>query len=114
MNYYGSRRRYYRNRARYYRTSSRGTRYSSSSSRRAAGNYRAALQQRDQSSVNLSIPTTVQVKTVDINVTDPFRPDGQQNVAILNGGVTAINIWDLLRKSTFYQSYANMYDHLCT
>ena len=112
MNYYGSRRRYYRNRARYYRTSSRGTRYSSSSSRRAAGNYRAALQQRDQSSVNLSIPTTVQVKTVDINVTDPFRPDGQQNVAILNGGVTAINIWDLLRKSTFYQSYANMYDQV--
>jgi hypothetical protein len=112
MNYYGSRRRYYRNRARAYRSYGRSSRYSSSSTRRAAGNYRAALQQRDQSSVNLSIPTSISVTTKNINITNPFLPDGSQQFTIENGGVTAINIWDLLRKSSFYQSYASMYDQV--
>lgn len=112
MNYYGSRRRYYRNRARAYRAYGRSSRSTSSATRRAAGNYRAALQQRDQSSVNLSIPTSVSVTSKTINLTNPFLPDGVQNITISNGGIAAINIFDLLRKSTFYQSYANMYDQM--
>lgn len=112
MNYYGSRRRYYRNRARAYRSYGRSSRYSSSSTRRAAGNYRAALQQRDQSSVNLSIPTSISVVTKDLTLNNPFLPDGSTTINLENGGVTAINIWDLLRKSSFYQSYASMYDQV--
>lgn len=112
MNYYGSRRRYYRSRARAYRSSGRTSRYTSSSSRRAAGNYRAALQQRDQGSVNLSIPTTISVLTKELVINNPFKPDGSQNITIPYGGCAAISIWDLMRKSSFYQSYANMYDQV--
>lgn len=112
MNYYGSRRAYYRRRAQSYRSRRGASRYSSSSTRRAAGNYRAALQQRDQSSVNLSIPTNLTVSSVNVNFNNPFLPDGNQAVTITPGGIRAINIWDLLRKSTFYQSYANMYDQV--
>lgn len=110
MNYYGSRRSGYRRRAYAYRSGRRASRYSSSSARRAAGNYRAALQQRDQSSINLSIPTSISVSTKEISIHDPFKPDGSQNITLAYGGVAAINIFDLLRKSSFYQSYANMYD----
>lgn len=110
--YYGSRRSYYRRRAQSYRSRRGGSRFASSSSRRAAGNYRAALQQRDQSSVNISIPYNFTVSSQNFTITDPFRPDGQQNINLQPGGVRAINIFDLLRKSTFYQSYANMYDQM--
>ena len=110
MNYYGRRR--YRNYARSSRAYRRRTGASSSSLRRASGNYRAALQQRDQSSVNLSIPSTLSVTNKDITVNDGFRPDMQQSVTITSGGIAAINVWDLMRKSTFYQSYSNMYDQV--
>lgn len=112
MNYYGRRRRYYSGRSRYSRSSGRVSRYSSSSTKRAVGNYRAALQQRDQSSVNLSIPTYISVSTQDIAIHNPFYASGSQNVTISNGGCVAINVFDLLRKSTFFQSYANMYDQI--
>lgn len=112
MNYYGSRRRNYRLRPRYSRYYSRYPRSSSTSVRRASGNYRAALQQRDQSSVNLSIPTSITLTTKDILVHNPFEGVTGSTFTIENGGVTAINVWDLLRKSSFYQSYANMYDQI--
>lgn len=110
MNYYGRRRRYYSGRSRYSRSSGRVSRYSSSSTKRAVGNYRAALQQRDQSSVNLSIPTYIKVSTQNLSIHNPFLT--QSSVTIANGGCTAINIFDLLRKSSFFQSYANMYDQV--
>ena len=110
MNYYG------RRRSRYATRSSRAYRRrggtSSSSLRRASGNYRAALQQRDQSSVNLSIPSTLTVTNKNITINDGFKPDMQQSITIQSGGIAAINVWDLMRKSTFYQSYANMYDQV--
>ena len=112
MNYYGSRRSYYRRRASAYRSRRGTSRFASSSSRRAAGNYRAALQQRDQSSVNLSIPANITVVSANLQFNDPFLPDGEQQVNVTPGGIFAINIFDLLRRSSFYQSYANMYDQM--
>lgn len=76
--------------------------YSSRSKRRAIGNQKAANQQKDAATVNLSIQhkcSTSYIKK-DING-DKF-----------NTGVYALNIWDLLRKSEFYQSYAGMYDQV--
>ena len=97
--YYG--RRYYS--SRYPRRSSRRT-YSSSSrsKRRAIGNYRAALAQKDATNVNLSITHKFQCNTSTLTV-------GNQS---LHKGVYALNMWDLLRRSDFYQSYANMYDQI--
>ena len=99
--YYG--RRYYS--SRYPRRSSRRT-YSSSarSKRRAIGNYRAALQQKDKSDVNLSITHRCECfvgETPDNNIAN-----------VTDAGVYALNIFDLLRRSDFYQSYANMYDQM--
>lgn len=100
MNYYYGRRYYSR---RYPRRFSRRT-YSSSSrsKRRAIGNYRAALQQTDSTNVNLSI-------THRFEVTNTTKEIGLNTIPV---GLYAINIYDLLRKSTFYQSYANMYDQI--
>lgn len=99
MNYYG--RRYYSRR--YPRRSSRRT-YSSTSrsKRRAIGNYRAALNQTDCTNVNLSVTHRFSVSNSDTEVNNEH----------FTTGLYALNIFDLLRKSTFYQSYANMYDQL--
>lgn len=107
MNYYGRRRYRY---SRYPRRSYRRT-YStlSRSQRRASGNQRAARQQRDKSEVSLSIPTRLECFNASLTIPNPAD---QEHPVIVNGGVTALNIWDLLRKSEFYQSYANMYDQV--
>ena len=74
----------------------------SSSKRKAIGNYKAALQQKDKTDVNLNIAHRFAVGCTQVTVgEDTFRT-----------GVYAMNIWDLLRKSEFYQSYANMYDQV--
>lgn len=101
MNYYG-RRRYYS--SRYPRRSYRRA-YSSTSrsKRRAIGNYRAAIQQTDKTDVNLSVMTKFETFRGTLNVSNEREEDY---------GVFALNIWDLLRKSDFYQSYANMYDQI--
>ena len=80
----------------YYRRSTR------SAKRRAIGNYKAAVQQKDKTDVNLNIThkCSTQYKNTTI---------GEDN---FNTGVYALNIWDLLRRSEFYQSYANMYDQV--
>lgn len=107
MNYYGRRRYRY---SRYPRRSTRRTYASlSRSQRRASGNQRAARQQRDKSEVSLSIPTRLECFNASLTIPNPADAD---NPVIVNGGVTALNIWDLLRKSEFYQSYANMYDQV--
>ena len=98
MNYYG-RRRYYS--YRYPRRSTRRT-YSSSSrsKRRAIGNYRAAIKQQDKTDVNLNIMTKIQAH------------QGTTLQGNFPNGVCPVNIWDLLRRSDFYKSYANMYDQI--
>lgn len=107
MNYYYGRRRRY-NISRYPYRFNRGTYTTSSrSTRRAIGNYRAAQQQKDSTQINLSIPSRITCfsgETAYVN---------EQGVASsLTNGVAAINIFDILRKSEFYQSYANMYDQM--
>lgn len=88
--YYGRNRRYYR----------------SSAVRRAAGNMRAAKQQADQSTFTINIPSTIEASNYPS--ADPFNPtDASKTV---NYGVYPLNIFEQLRKSEFYQSYAGMYD----
>lgn len=88
--------RYYRYRnGRYYSR----RRYNSTISR-ARGNMRAAKQQADQATFTINIPTQISTFCYEDNVA------GIDAVY----GVRAVNIYDLLRKSEFYKSYANMYD----
>ena len=105
-------RRYYRYyRRRYpYRSYRRAYSSYSRSKRRAYGNYKAALQQKDSTQVNLSIPgeiTCFNKTTTGIRV----GPSVEDVISISNG-VAAINIWDVLRKSEFFDSYASMYDQV--
>lgn len=97
-------RRYYRYSRYPYRSRRRAYSTYSRSQRRAYGNYKAAQQQKDKGDINLSIPT----KAEAFSNTAAFEsPDQSFSV-----GTFALNIWDLLRKSEFYQSYANMYDQV--
>lgn len=85
--YYGRNRRYYR----------------SSTVRRASGNMRAAKQQADQSTFTINIPSTIEA--ANYPSANPFAPNNT-----VNYGVYPLNIFEQLRKSEFYQSYAGMYD----
>ena len=92
--YYGRRRGYgYGSRYRRYY-------YSSSSARRSYGNMRSAKQQADNATFTINIPSTISCFCQE------------QNIAgnTFQAGVYPMNIYDLLRKSEFYQNYANMYD----
>ena len=91
--WYRSGRYYGRNRS-YYRRS--GYRRSSNSNRKAWGNMRAAKQQADQSTFTINIPS--QISAFCNSTSGETR------------GTYAMNIYDLLRKSEFFQNYANMYD----
>jgi len=108
--FYGGRRRYssrYRNGRSFRRAYSSYSR----SQRRATRNQKAAVQQRDQGEVVLNIPTKLEV----FNGPTTIRPTDINGVAEpydITNGVFALNIWDLLRRSEFYQSYANMYDQV--
>jgi len=79
--YYGRRRYYVRN-----------------SISRANGNIRAAKQQADQSTFTINVPSQISAFCNTPNDSDYTR------------GVYAMNIYDQLRKSEFFQNYANMYD----
>lgn len=109
MNYYGRR---YRLRRRYPRYTRRSLRYSSSSARRASGNAKAAIQQRDSTQVNISVPSSIEVANIldPIALYNPYATTPEKYWSSL--GVGVINIWDLLRRSVFYQSYSNMYDQV--
>jgi len=77
--------------------------------RRSRGNLRAAVNQNDTSDVVINL-----MKSVDVGVNGGFtyQMDGEQpvNHTKFVQGTCALNIYDLLRKSDFYNSYANMYD----
>lgn len=92
--YYGRNRGY--RRYNYYRRS--GT------TRRSYGNYKAAKQQADNASVILNIPTQISAFNITKNAGTEQAP------IIKQFGTYALNIYDLLRKSDFYKSYAAMYD----
>lgn len=81
--YYGRRRYYSRN----------------STTRRAFGNMRAAKQQADQATFTLNVPSEISA----------FLKKSTED-AETAFGVYPLNIFELLRKSSYYQNYANMYD----
>jgi hypothetical protein len=90
--------------------------YYNKQQRKAIGNYKASLQQKDSTEVNLNIAhkcstgyISRSIPNVNYDEADPSK--GPQNFNFFSG-VYAVNIWDLLRKSEFYQSYANMYDQV--
>lgn len=87
--------RYY-GRNRYYKRSTTRT--------KSWGNMKAAKQQADQSTFTINIPSQISC----------FSKAGQiSNLGVPSNvvkGVRPINIYDLLRRSEFYQNYANMYD----
>lgn len=103
--------RFRRGRRRTYSSGYRRTRsYSNmrtSMSKRSRGNLRAASHQNDTSDVVINLIKSVSVGVsggVSINQDDPLV------VNSFKQGVCALNVYDLLRKSDFYNSYANMYD----
>ena len=72
--------------------------------RRARGNQRAANQQNDISNVTINM-----MKKIKTGVTGrDFVVDGVTTFKEI--GTCALNIFELLKKSEFYQSYSNMYD----
>lgn len=94
--------RYYRRRG--YRNNYRRTYYwrrNGSTRSKSWGNMKAAKQQADQSTFTINIPSTLgaflKSDTLGGNVT-------------FEHGVYAMNIYDQLRKSDFFNSYASMYD----
>ena len=96
--------RYYRRRG-YYRNNNYGRRTyywrRSTTRNKSWGNMKAAKQQADQSTFTINIPSTLGAflkgDTLGGNVT-------------FEHGIYAMNIYDQLRKSDFFNSYASMYD----
>lgn len=80
--------------------------YFSNQNNRAWGNMRAAKQQADQSTFTINVPSTLSAKIIP-NILNQTDAEGNYINMV---GVYPLNIFDLLRKSSFYQSYANMYD----
>ena len=96
--------RYYRRRGYYRNNGYRRSYYwrrGGSTKNKSWGNMKAAKQQADQSTFTINIPSTLgaflKSDTLGGNVT-------------FEHGVYAMNIYDQLRKSDFFNSYASMYD----
>lgn len=70
--------------------------------RRARGNQRAANQQNDISNVTINMMTKIKTGVTG-------RTFGEDD-KLKEIGTCAINIFELLKKSDFYESYSNMYD----
>ena len=70
---------------------------------RASGNIRAAKQQADQATFTINVPSTIEA--ANYTTADPLNPNNT-----VNYGVYPLNIFEQLRKSEFYNSYASMYD----
>ena len=64
---------------------------------------KAAKQQADQSTFTINVPSTLEA--ANYASIDPF-----DNTKTVNYGVYPLSIFEQLRKSEFYQSYASMYD----
>lgn len=93
----------YRGRARYARGRYSGRRVGAA--RRARGNARAANQQSDISNVTINL-----MKKVKAGVTGFRVGTTLESSKLYEIGTCALNIFELLKKSEFYQSYSNMYD----
>lgn len=85
--------RYYGNR-RYYRRNT--------TSSKAWGNMRAAKQQADQSTFTINIPSNI---SAFCRSEELIKDQGEKSL-----GCFALSIFDQLRKSEFFNNYANMYD----
>lgn len=97
--------RYYRRRG-YYRNNNYGRRSyywrrGSSTRSKSWGNMKAAKQQADQSTFTINIPSTLGAF---------LKSDSLGGDVTFEHGVYAMNIYDQLRKSDFFNSYASMYD----
>lgn len=87
----------------------------SSSKRRSNGNVLAANQQRDITQVVLSNNVQVSCGQTYDYIYDPKYEEELIDVDETfwkDTGCAAINIYDVLRRSEFYSSYANMYDQV--
>lgn len=97
----------YRSRVRYARGRYSGRRVGAA--RRARGNQRAANQQNDISNVTINLMKKIKTGVIGYGVIQ-----GTGNNAVVKNlyemGTCALNIFELLRQSEFYQSYSNMYD----
>lgn len=80
----------------------KGYYYSGKSKRRAIGNQKAANQQKDICNVNLNI----------IHKCNTLYKRLTIGADVFKSGVYALNMWDLLRRNEFYQSYSTMYDQV--
>ena len=79
--------------------------YRSSLRKRARGNQRAANQQRD--STNVIVNTNYSFacgQTMD----DPFGNNNMDD--FVDSGCAAINIYDVLRKSDYFNQFSTLYD----
>lgn len=94
--------RYY-GRNRYNQYYGRTRNYYKSNRSKSWGNMKAAKQQADQSTFTINIPSTLEA--ANYPSASPF--DGTK---LVNYGVYPLSIFEQLRKSEFYQSYASMYD----
>jgi hypothetical protein len=92
------------------RRSSRSYR-SSSSAKRARGNLKAANQQRDTATVNINVLTRAwtsqQPKWVLVS---GVAGGAGAKYELHNGGVGFVNVYEVLRKSDFFNCYSPMYD----
>lgn len=77
-------------------------RYRSTTRSKAWGNMRAAKQQADQSTFTINIPSTI---SAFCRSSELVPGTGQKSL-----GCFALSIFDQLRKSEFFNNYANMYD----
>lgn len=98
--------RFYRNRRRYYRRRYYRRNYNNGrTNRKAYGNMRAAKQQADNATFTINIPSKVTSFMRSV-VQLPGLATGDYRTV----GVFPISIYDLLRRSEFFNNYANMYD----
>ena len=81
-----------------------GGRRVGSSARRARGNMRAANQQNDISNVTINLMKKIKTGVLSFSKYE----NGRSNKYDI--GTCALNIFELLKKSDFYESYSNMYD----
>jgi len=81
-----------------------GGRRVGSSARRARGNMRASNQQNDISNVTINLMKKIKTGVLSFSKFE----NGKSNKYDI--GTCALNIFELLKKSDFYESYSNMYD----
>jgi hypothetical protein len=98
---YSSRRRY-----------RRSSRSSGGTVRRALGNLKSARQQKDNATVNINVMTKTSCSQQVKWIKDPGTEYGSQQAVLtpFNCGNGFINVYEVLRRSDFFNCYAPMYD----